>query len=193
MPYTGPEPARRPLSSDDITDGIVSTADLADSAVTAAKVSSDVSQLGKNLIINGAMTVDQRSGDTRTGFGASDAFICDRWRGGANGSPSARWTVSIETSSGPYASAKWLKCLCTTADGSPGSLEAFTLRQAMEAQSLQSLVTGGTLGAVTISGKAIAHADGASSITFPAKLAIGLTTSDGTARQPLSTTTTVKG
>jgi hypothetical protein len=35
MPYTGPEPARRPLSSDDITDGIVSTADLADSAVTA--------------------------------------------------------------------------------------------------------------------------------------------------------------
>jgi hypothetical protein len=33
MPYTGPEPARRPLSSDDITDGIVSTADLADSAV----------------------------------------------------------------------------------------------------------------------------------------------------------------
>jgi hypothetical protein len=45
MPYTGPEPARRPLSSDDITDGIVSTDDLADSAVTAAKVSSDVSQL----------------------------------------------------------------------------------------------------------------------------------------------------
>jgi hypothetical protein len=38
MPYTGPEPARRPLSSDDITDGIVSTADLADSAVTTAKI-----------------------------------------------------------------------------------------------------------------------------------------------------------
>jgi len=38
MPYTGPEPARRPLSSDDITDGIVSTADLADSAVTIAKI-----------------------------------------------------------------------------------------------------------------------------------------------------------
>ena len=31
MPYNGPEPARRPLSSDDITDGIISTADLADS------------------------------------------------------------------------------------------------------------------------------------------------------------------
>jgi hypothetical protein len=38
MPYTGPEPARRPLSSDDITDGIISTADLADSAVTTAKI-----------------------------------------------------------------------------------------------------------------------------------------------------------
>ena len=38
MPYTGPEPARRPLSSDDITDGIVSTDDLADSAVTIAKI-----------------------------------------------------------------------------------------------------------------------------------------------------------
>jgi hypothetical protein len=38
MPYTGPEPARRPLSSDDITDGIISTADLADSAVTIAKI-----------------------------------------------------------------------------------------------------------------------------------------------------------
>ena len=203
MAYLGSTPARAPLSSAQIEDGTIAAADLADSAVTtaklanngvttaklanngvtAAKVSSDVSQLGKNLIHNGAMLVDQRASDTRTGLGAADTLLCDRWRCGANGSPSARWTISVETSGGPATGTRWLKCLNTTADASPGSSEAFTLRQAMEAQNLQSLVTSGTIGAMTISGKAIAHVDGASSISFPAKLACGVTTSDGTARQ----------
>ena len=156
---------------------------MAVSTIGASGLDSAVSQIGKNLIHNGAMLVDQKSADTRTGLGAADTLLCDRWRGGANGSPSARWTISIETSGGPYANVKWLKCLNTTADASPGSAEAFTLRQALEAQNLQSLVTSGTLGAMTISGKVIAHADGASSISFPAKLACGVTTSDGTARQ----------
>ena len=156
---------------------------MAISTIGPTGLSSAVSQLGKNLIQNGAHLVDQRSADTRTGLGAADTLISDRWRGGSNGSPSARWTISIETSGGPYANVKWLKCLNTTADASPGSAEAFTLRQALEAQNLQPLVTSGTLGAMTISGKVIAHADGASSISFPAKLAIGVTTADGTARQ----------
>ena len=38
MAYTGTQPARAPLTSADITDGVVSTEDLAASAVTAAKV-----------------------------------------------------------------------------------------------------------------------------------------------------------
>ena len=156
---------------------------MAISTIGASGLNSAVSQIGKNLIHNGAMLVDQKSADTRTGLGAADTHICDRWRGGANGSPSARWTISVETSGGPATGTRWLKCLNTTADASPGSAEAFTLRQALEAQNLQSLVTSGTLGAMTISGKVIAHADGASSISFPAKLACGVTTSDGTARQ----------
>jgi len=38
MAYTGTQPARAPLTSGDITDGIVATEDLAASSVTAAKV-----------------------------------------------------------------------------------------------------------------------------------------------------------
>jgi len=152
MPYTGPEPARRPLSSDDITDGIISTADLADSAVTtaklannsvtAAKVSSDVLQLGKNLLINGAMTVAQRG--TQTGQGATPAYTAVDQFGivVGNGTP-ARVTTSQDTTvlsgSGQVYS---LKVDCTTVDSSIAAADRFAIRHRIEAQNLQHLLYG---------------------------------------------------
>jgi len=149
MPYTGPEPARRPLSSDDITDGIVSTADLADSAVTtakitnnavtAAKVSSDVSQLGKNLIINGAMTVAARG--TQTGQGDTGAYTAvDRYVWRVEGSTQGRVTTSQDTDvpSGKDFGFS-LKVDCTTAESAVAADEAIVLQQRIEAQNLQHL------------------------------------------------------
>ena len=153
MPYTGPEPARRPLSSDDITDGIISTADLADSAVTtakitnnavtAAKVSSDVSQLGKNLAQNGAMTVAQRG--SVSGIGGSQTYTtCDRFKlFFGTGSEQGRVTTTQDTdvpSGGGFSSS--LKIDCTTAESAVASGELFALSQDIEAQNLQHLLYG---------------------------------------------------
>ena len=151
MPYTGPEPARRPLSSDDITDGIVSTADLADSAVTAAKiannavtaakVSADVAQLGKNLIQNGAMTVAQRG--TQTGLGGSTAYgALDRWNIYSISSPQGRVTVSQDTSVVPSGFGYSMKIDCTTAEAAVAAGEYIGVSQRVEAQNLQHLLYG---------------------------------------------------
>ena len=147
MPYTGPEPARRPLSSDDITDGIISTADLADSAVTtakitnnavtAAKVSSDVSQLGKNLIQNGSMTVAQR-GATITS--PTNAITLDRWHAQVSGA--AAITVSQDTGVAGSGFAYRLKVDCTTADASIAASDRVHIRQVIEGQNLQHLEYG---------------------------------------------------
>jgi hypothetical protein len=80
MPYTGPEPARRPLSSDDITDGIVSTADLADSAVTIAKIddatltalSSVMSSTATAAAQRAAIGLDTGDSPTFAGLDATD-------------------------------------------------------------------------------------------------------------------------
>jgi hypothetical protein len=154
MPYTGPEPARRPLSSDDITDGIVSTDDLADSAVTAAKVSSDVSQLGKNLFRNGEVSVDQREGDTRTGLGASGLYLADGWKYESSGSgETGRFTFSRGT--GITGANKSLRFEVTTADASVDAGHIYQFTQKIEAQNLRHLLYG------TASAK---------SVTFQAKI-----------------------
>jgi len=153
MPYTGPEPARRPLSSDDIIDGIVSTADLADSAVTtakitnnavtAAKVSADVAQLGKNLIQNGSFAVAQRG--SVSGIGGSQTYTtCDRFKlFFGTGSEQGRVTTTQDTdvpSGGGFSSS--LKIDCTTAESAVASGELFALSQDIEAQNLQHLLYG---------------------------------------------------
>jgi len=139
MPYTGPEPARRPLSSDDITDGIVSTADLADSAVTAAKVSSDVSQLGKNLLINGENSVNQRG--TQTGLGASGSYLNDRWKYEGSGSgETGRFTASKGT--GITGAAGSQRIEVTTADAVLAAGHIYLVTQKIEAQNLQHLFYG---------------------------------------------------
>ncbi len=190
MAYLGSTPARAPLSSAQIEDGTIDTADLATNAVTtakitaanvttakiadanitAAKVSSDVAQLGKNILHNGAMAVAQRASQTgmASGYGA-----CDRWEMNSLGGASARYTLSQESSGGVGGNAKWAKVLVTTADGSPGANEAHYFGQKIEGFNAQSLLDdSGDLLASTMSFDVIVHTDGASRISFPATLAI---------------------
>ena len=64
--------------------GAVGTTEIADDAVTSAKSDGSVA-IGKNVIINGAMQVAQR-GTSSTGVGASSGyFVCDRWKYYSNG------------------------------------------------------------------------------------------------------------
>jgi hypothetical protein len=137
----------------------------------------------QNLIVNPEFRYDQEGFSGTTGVGASDDYIADQWRVITGGSASARWTFSIESAGGVSGTRPWAKFLNTTADGSPGASEAQIWEQPLEAQNIQSLLDSSGLGATVVSFDVFAHVDGASSITFPATIAVGLVTVDGTARQ----------
>jgi len=112
---------------------------MAISTIGASALDSGVAQLGKNLIINGAMTVAQR-GTSFTGLGTAAAYTLDRWKLDINGSPEARVTITQDTdvpSGQSFASS--LKIDVTTAESAVASNETFHVFQNIEAQNLQLL------------------------------------------------------
>ena len=78
--------------------------------------------VGRNMVINGAMNVAQRSASV-TGIGsAAGYFTCDRWLT-TYSSTAGRLTMS-QTADGPNGiSANCIKLDCTTADTSIDALE----------------------------------------------------------------------
>ena len=95
--------------------------------------------VNKNVIINGAMNVAQRS-TSETGLGASSGyFVCDRWR--INTTTGGRLTMS-QDSSAPSGFANSLKLDCTTADASIAADESFIISQRIEGQNLQAFAKG---------------------------------------------------
>ena len=102
------------------------------------------SQLGgrRNIVINGAMNVAQRS-TSETGKGdANGFFTCDRWRIHVGSTATAgRFTMSQATDvHDGFANA--LKLDCTTADTSIAAGEQLQLQQRFEGQDLQQLKKG---------------------------------------------------
>jgi len=94
----------------------------------------------KNIIINGAMQVAQRSASV-TGLGAATGyFTCDRWK---TNSPSTagRFTMT-QTADGPSGFANCIKLDCTTADTSIAAAERLQLSQKFEGQDLQQIKKG---------------------------------------------------
>tara|TARA_R110002020_G_scaffold299026_2_gene514807 strand:+ start:88 stop:1176 length:1089 start_codon:yes stop_codon:yes gene_type:complete len=99
------------------------------------------SQIGgrRNIIINGAMQVAQRS-TSETGLGAATGyFTLDRFKTFFN--TAGRLTMT-QTADGPSGFANCLKLDCTTADTSIAATENFILSHAIEAQDLQQLKKG---------------------------------------------------
>ena len=96
----------------------------------------------RNIIINGAMNVAQRS-TSETGKGdANGFFTCDRWRIHVGSTATAgRFTMSQATDvHDGFANA--LKLDCTTADTSIAAGEQLQLQQRFEGQDLQQLKKG---------------------------------------------------
>ena len=140
------------------------------STIGASALDSGVAQLGKNLLTNGAMTVAQRGSQSSVASGYGE---CDRWEMNSLSGAPARYTLSQESGGGVGGNAKWAKVLVTTADASPASADAHYFGQKIEGFNAQSLLDdNGDLLASTLSFDIIVHADGASSISFPATLAI---------------------
>ena len=101
----------------------------------------------RNVIINGAMNIAQRS-TSETGKGdAAGYFTCDRWRitlGSEDSSTQlGRFTMS-QDSSAPSGFTNSLKIDCTTADTSIAAGERLMLLQRIEGQNLQAFAKGTT-------------------------------------------------
>ena len=100
------------------------------------------SQIGgrRNIIINGAMNVAQRSTSV-TGVGdAAGYFTCDRWKIETNAT-AGRATMS-QTADVHDGFANCLKLDCTTADTSIAASELFQIGYKLEGQDLQQLKKG---------------------------------------------------
>ncbi len=109
---------------------------------------SNISDLGtgalsnRNLIINGAMQVAQRSTSV-TGIGADQTayHTIDRWQIETGGSNSGRFTMS-QSSDAPSGFGSSLKLDCTTSDTSIGAGEYLLLEYRIEGQDVQRIKKG---------------------------------------------------
>ena len=78
MPFIGNKPSAVPLTSADITDGIITNADIsATAAIAQSKILGN--PLTKNAIINGDFAVAQRGTSFASGANNDDAYTLDRW------------------------------------------------------------------------------------------------------------------
>jgi len=97
--------------------------------------------VNRNVIINGAMNVCQRS--TSVGSRGDDTgyYTVDRWMLATNATTAGRLTMS-QDSSAPSGFANSLKLDCDTADTSIAAGELLTLTQRIEGQNLQAFAKG---------------------------------------------------
>jgi len=110
--------------------------------MTKARTNASASPaVGRNILINGAMNVAQRSASV-TGLGAASGyFTLDRWLLASSGT-AGRLTMS-QTADGPNGiSANCLKLDCTTADTSIAAGEFLQVVQKIEGQNLQRIGKG---------------------------------------------------
>jgi hypothetical protein len=141
-----------------------------------------------NAIDNSNFQVDQYSQSvTRTALGSGSSLgIQDRWKIAMSGSPSARFTYSVESSGGVDGRQKWAKLLCTTANASPDSNDQLMLRHNITGNNLVGAPFLGTdkfVENMVLSFDIIVHLDGGSSESFPVKMGVNCFTGDSTARE----------
>jgi len=140
MSYIGKTPTSVPLTSSDITDGIITTTKIADANVTNPKLTSGSQQNFRNIIINGDMSIAQRN-TSRTGITSGGYYTLDRFDSAIDSV--GTWTQSQDTDvpSGQGFS-KSLKMDCTTARANLSASSLAILRTKIEGQNVQYLKKG---------------------------------------------------
>ena len=153
MSYIGKTPTPAPLTSSDITDGIITSAkianggvetvDIADANVTAAKLASGTVQNQssfKNIIQNGDMSIAQRATSV-TGITGNGYHTIDRMFLGLTSAGTWTQSQSTDVPTG-QGFAKSLKMDNTTADGSLSAGDNCIIQIRSEGQNLQYLKKG---------------------------------------------------
>ena len=134
-------------------------------AELAALIGSQTALSNRNLVINGAMQVAQRS-TSETGLGAAAGyFTVDRFIMSINAASAGRYTMSQSDVTDLEGFSNALKIQCTTADTSIAAGEVLILSQRVEGQNIQTLKsTSTTSKAFTISFYAKSNASRAISL-----------------------------
>jgi len=135
------------------------------------------SQIGrKNIVINGAMQISQRSASV-TGLGAATGyFTLDRWVMVENDASAGRFTMSQSAVTDLAGFSNALKIDCTTVDTSIAAGEVLTITQRIEGLNLQQLKASSTsTKAFTVSYYAKSNASRA--------IALEIHTTEGTNKQ----------
>ena len=136
MSYLGTKPANAVVTSEQIADGVISTNDLANNAVTLAKMSSDAQQKGmRNRIINGAMVIDQRNAGASVA-NTSTSFSVDRWK--AYGTQNSKYTAQQLSASPPAGFINYVT-VTSSAATSLGATDIFKFSQSIEGFNIQDL------------------------------------------------------
>ena len=120
------------VTSAKLADNAVVTANIVDGNVTAVKTTG-VSK-GKNLLINGGMLVDQRNATMQ--FSASSGYPCDRWYVGTSAIGTFQYTQSTDA---PAGFGNSMKIQCTTADTSLDAGSYNYIMHKLEGNALQSM------------------------------------------------------
>jgi hypothetical protein len=135
-------------------------------AELAALIGSQTALSNRNMVINGAMNVAQRSTSVADVGGSSGYFTCDRWRVDT-GNTAGRVTMSQASVTDLAGFANALKLDVTTSDTSIASGEVFRVGQRIEGQNLQQIAKG------TASAKALTlsfYVKGNAAATYVAQL-----------------------
>jgi len=111
--------------------------------MTKARTNASVAPaVGRNMVINGAMNVAQRSASVAAVGATSGYFTLDRFRIFLGTTSAGRLTMT-QTADGPNGiSANCLKLDCTTADASIAAGERLIIQHKIEAQNLQRIGKG---------------------------------------------------
>ena len=127
MSYIGKTPTSVPLTSSDITDGIITTTKIADANVTNPKLISGSQQNFRNIIINGDMSIAQRA-TSASSLTSSGYHTVDRYQTSITniGTWTQSQSTTVPTGQGFATS---LKMDCTTADASPAADDALLIKQ----------------------------------------------------------------
>ena len=144
MSYIGKTPTPAPLTSSDITDGIITTTKIADANVTNPKLTSGSQQNFRNIIINGDMSIAQR-GTSFSGIGdGGSQYTLDRFKWSEEGATDAAVYTITQSTTVPSGQgfAKSFKVDCTTADTSVDANNIQYVGTAIEGQNLQYLKYG---------------------------------------------------
>jgi len=138
MSYIGKTPTSVPLTSSDITDGIITTTKIADANVTNPKLTSGSQKNFRNIIINGDMSIAQR-GTSFTSV-TSNTYTLDRWLTSGTGyTLTITQDTDVPTGQG---FAKSNKLQVTTANTSPSAGQSLQYQTRLEGQMLQYLKFG---------------------------------------------------